>query len=393
MSTATNQLVRLEREELSRAIRLLLKRPLISLHADAEAFDLIRRRHQTVARWFDYYCGWRLFVEPRLGYARLVKVLGTADPSRPARRMRSTRAPFDRRRYTLLCLVAAEMLAAPVTTIGMLAQRVVQASAADGQIPAFDPVRGDERAAFVDALKLLEHHGVVATLDGATDAYLDSADAKVLYRADATRVMRLLSAPVAPSRIPETTWPDLGALTVERRYGSEDSTETQRNLRARHSLLRRLLDDPVVYREDLAPAELAYANSLTGRQILRRAAEEAGFEFEERAEGYLLIDADAIATDTTFPDDGSHAKVAALLLLDRLLTVGPSARSGLVEETGRLLERRPRWAMAYQSDGGAERLTDDAVAVLYRFGLARLQNGLVQAMPAAHRYTVSWEEP
>ncbi|MGP4026999.1 TIGR02678 family protein [Actinomadura sp. 3N407] len=393
MSKLANQLVQAEKEELSRAIRLLLGRPLISLHADPDGFDLVRRRHSALAPWFDYFCGWRLFVEPRLGYARLVKVRGDADPSRPARRRRSTRAPFDRRRYTLLCLAAAETLAAPVTTIGMLAQRVVQAAAADEDIPAFDPVRGDERAAFVDALKLLEHHGAVTAVDGATDAYLDSAEAKVLYRVDATRVIRLLSAPVAPSRLPETDWPDLGELTVERRYGSDESTETQRNLWARHSLLRRLLDDPVVYREDLGPAELAYAASPTGRQILRRAAEEAGLEFEERAEGYLLVDTDAVATDSKFPDDGSHAKVAALLLMDQLVKAGPLPLAGLVDEAGRLLASRPRWAMAYQSDGGAGRLADDAVAVLSGFGLAKLEDGLVRAMPAAHRYTVNREEP
>ncbi|URN10245.1 TIGR02678 family protein [Actinomadura madurae] len=391
MSRLANQLVQAEKEELARAIRLLLGRPLVSLHTDPDGFDLVRRRHSALARWFDYYCGWRLFMEPRQGYARLVKVRRDADPSRPARRRRSTKAPLDRRRYTLMCLVAAELLAVPVTTIGMLARRVVQA-AADDRIPAFDPVRGDERAAFVDALKLLEHYGAVTAVDGATDAYLDSAEAKVLYRVDTTRVMRLLSAPVAPSRLPETDWPDLDELTVERRYGADEPTETQRNLWARHSLLRRLLDDPVVYRADLSQAEAAYAGSLTGRQILRRAAEEAGLEFEERAEGYLLIDTDALATDSKFPDDGSHAKVAALLLLDRLARDGQAPHADLVTEAGRLLARRPRWAMAYQSEGGAGRLADDALAVLRGFGLAAERDGLVRAMPAAHRYSVREEE-
>ncbi|QKW34464.1 TIGR02678 family protein [Actinomadura sp. NAK00032] len=392
MSTLANQQAREEKEEVARAIRLLLGRPLVSLHTDPDGFDLIRRRHSALARWFDYYCGWRLFMEPRLGYARLVKVRADADRSRPARRRRSTRAPFDRRRYTLLCLVAAEALAAPVTTIGMLAQRVVQAAGAEEGIMPFDPVRGEERAAFVDALKLLEHYGAVTAVDGATDAFLDSAEAKVLYRVDATRVMRLLAAPVAPSRLAGTDWPDLGRLAVERRYGSEEPTETQKNLWARHSLLRRLLDDPVVYRADLSPAEIAYAGSLTGRQILRRAAEEAGLELEERAEGYLLVDTDAIATDSKFPDDGSHAKVAALLLLDRLVKDGESSRAALVEEAARLLERRPRWAMAYQSEGGAARLVDDALSVLYGFALARPRDGLVQVLPAAHRYSVIREE-
>ncbi|MEV0388930.1 TIGR02678 family protein [Nonomuraea sp. NPDC050643] len=384
MSSLANQLVRAEKEEIARAIRTLLGRPLVSLHDDPAAFDLIRKRRQPLIQWFDYFCGWRLVVESRQGYARLVKVRSEASATRPARRRRSTRAPFDRRRYTLLCLCAAELLTSPVTTIGMLAQRVVQAAAVEADVPAFDPVRNDERAAFVDALKLLEHFGAVTAMDGATDSYLDDEDAKVLYRVDTTRVIRLLAAPMPPSRAAEP----LDALTVEARYGGDEPTETQRNLWARHSLIRGLLDEPVVYRDDLTPAQLAYAASLTGRQILRRAAEEAGFVLEERAEGFLLVDPDATATDTKFPDDSSHAKVAALLMLDLLVTSGPVTTARLDTEATGLLGRFPQWAKAYQSDGGGPRLAADALEVLEWFGLARRTGDEVTALPAAARYRV-----
>ncbi|SDJ71567.1 TIGR02678 family protein [Nonomuraea jiangxiensis] len=404
MSTLANQLVRAEKEEIARAIRTLLGQPLVSLHDDPAVFDLIRKRRQPLTQWFDYFCGWRLVVEPRQGYARLVKIRSEPVATRPARRRRSTRAPFDRRRYTLLCLCAAELLTSPVTTIGMLAQRVVQAAAVEAGVPGFDPVRADERAAFVDALKLLEHYGAVTAMDGATDSYLADEDAKVLYRVDTTRVIRLLAAPVPPSRIAATTEPGasadavdlvdpaspglLAALTVEARYGGDEPTETQRNLWARHSLIRRLLDEPVVYRDELTPAQAAYAASLTGRQIIRRAAEEAGFVLEERAEGLLLIDAEATATDTKFPDDGSHAKVAALLLLDLLVSAGPVTAARLDAEAAELLRRFPQWAKAYQSDGGGPRLAADALEVLALFGLARRTGDQVAALPAAARYRV-----
>ncbi|MGW0811565.1 TIGR02678 family protein [Nonomuraea sp. NPDC002799] len=411
MSTLANQLVRAEKEEISRAIRTLLGRPLVSLHDDPAVFDLIRKRRQPLTQWFDYFCGWRLVIEPRQGYARLVKVRSEAAATRPARRRRTTRAPFDRRRYTLLCLCAAELLTSPVTTIGMLAQRVVQAAAVEEDVPGFDPVRGDERAAFVDALKLLEHYGAVTAMDGTTDAYLDDEDAKVLYRVDTTRVIRLLAAPVPPSRVATAGaidgadrdgvdrdgagrdraahgGADLRALTTEARYGADEPTETQRNLWARHSLVRRLLDEPVVYRDDLTPAQSAYAASLTGRQIIRRAAEEAGFVLEERAEGFLLIDTDAIATDTKFPDDSSHAKVAALLMLDLLVSSGPVTGARLDAEATGLLRRFPQWAKAYQSDGGGPRLAADALEVLTLFGLARRTGDQIAALPAAARYRI-----
>ncbi|MFF0768263.1 TIGR02678 family protein [Nonomuraea wenchangensis] len=385
MNGRANQLVRAEKEEIARAVRTLLGRPLVSRHADQAAFDLVRKRRQPLVQWFDYFCGWRLVVEPRQGYARLAKVSPRADATRPARRTRGSGAPFDRRRYTLLCLCAAELLAAPVTTVGLLARRVARAAAAEPGVPPFDPVRGEERAAFADALALLQQYGALTSLhEPPTD------DADVLYRADTTLVTRLLTTPVPPSTLQAA---DLAALTAEPRYGGDDPTETQRVLWARHSLVRRLLDEPVVYHDDLTPDQYAYAASPTGRRTIRRAAEEAGFVLEERAEGFLLVDPDAIATDGRFPDDGSPAKVAALLLLDPLITGGPLTAARLADEAAGLLRRFPQWARSYQSRDGAARLAADALEVLARFGLARRTGDRVTALPAAARYRVAPDYP
>ncbi|MCK2219043.1 TIGR02678 family protein [Actinomadura sp. ATCC 31491] len=399
MSSRANQLARAEKEEIARAVRALLARPLVARRSDPAAFDLVRKRRGPLVQWFDYFCGWRLVVEPRQGYARLVKVAARADATRPARRPRG--APFDRRRYTLLCLCAAELLAVPVTTIGDLMRRVTQAAAVEPGVPAFDPARGDERAAFADALKLLEHYGA---LTPATDSPPGGEDAPVLYHVDTTLLIRLLATPTPPSRsltpscpapswpaasCPVPTWPDLAALLTEPRHGGDDPTPTQATLRARHTLLRRLLDEPVVYRDELTPEQSAYAASSAGRRTIRRAAEEAGLVLEERAEGFLLVDPDGTATDTRFPDDGSPAKVAALLLLDPLLTAGPLTTARLEEEAAGLLGRFPRWARSYRSDDGAARLAADALEVLALFGLARRTGDRVAALPAAARYRVA----
>ncbi|OKI02243.1 TIGR02678 family protein [Streptomyces sp. CB02923] len=413
MSTLANQLAAVEREEVARGIRFLLARPLLTEAADPAAFDLVRRRHEPLEQWFDYTCGWNLVVEPRRGYARLAKVRADPDGSRPARRPRAGRAPFDRRRYVLLCVTAAELLSMPMTTIGLLADRVVQATAADRALSAFDPVHRPERTAFVDVLKLLESYGVLRAVDGATDAYIESAEAKVLYRVDSTLLIRLPSAPVGASRlaVPPEEAPArfedlLAGLVRERRYGhvpeaagggaadearsETGATDTQRNLHLRHSVLRRLFDDPVLYRADLSEEELAYVTSLTGRQILRRSVEQAGFVLEERAEGFLLVDPDALATDFRFPDDTSTARVAALLLLDSVCAAPAGKLPEQLAEAGAdLLRRFPRWAKAYRSEDGAARLADDAVRVLCDVGLVRRDGGRVIARPAAHRYRVA----
>jgi uncharacterized protein (TIGR02678 family) len=406
MSTLANQLVVAEREEVARGIRLLLARPLITERGDAAAFDLVRRRRDPLAAWFDYTCGWSLVVEPRRGYARLAKVRSTADGSRPARRLRSGRAPFDRLRYMLLCVTAAELLAVPVTTIGLLAERVVRAMAADLALPSLDTTSRSERMAFVDVLKLMESCGVLLATDGATESYVDSADAKVLYRVDATLLMRLPAAPIGASRlsVPAEEVPLrfdelLAGLVRERRYGSASAdataveppvaSDTQRNLWLRHSVLRRLFDEPVLYREDLDQDERAYLASPTGRQIMRRSVEQAGFVLEERVEGFLLVDPEAIATDTTFPDDSSTAGVAALLLLEQVQDAPAGATpEQLVAIAGGLLRRFPRWAKAYRSEDGAARLADDAVSVLCDAGLARRVGNRTVLRPAAYRYRV-----
>jgi uncharacterized protein (TIGR02678 family) len=401
VSNLSNQLVVAEREDVARGIRLLLANPLISERSSAEWFDLVRRRREPIRRWFDYYCGWTLIVEPRLGYARLVKVRAATDPSRPARRLRGGRAPFDRRRYVLLCLAAAELLAVPVTTIGLLADRVRHASAADPVVAAFDSASRAERMAFVDALRLLESYGVLEVVDGSSDSFVESATAKVLYRVDSTLLLRLIAAPVGPSQlaVPVEEVPlrfdELpGLVTAERRYGRTDgdgagvvpASEVQRNLWLRHSIFRRLADDPVLYLADLSAEERAYLASPTGRQLLRRAAEQGGFVLEERAEGVLFIDPEGLATDSRFPDDASNAKVAALLLLDAI--GGTATTEQLQVRASALLARFPHWAKSYRDEDGPAQLVADALAILAGFGLVRLSGGLVTPLPAAARYAV-----
>lgn len=398
MTGLTNQLVLAEREEVARGIRLLLASPLIDERGSPEAFDLVRHRREPITRWFDYYCGWQLLVEPRLGYARLFKVRAATDPSRPARRLRSGRAPFDRRRYVLLCVTAAELLTIPVITIGMLADRVRAATATDTVLADFEPSVRAERMAFVDVLRLLESYGALEVVEGSPDAYVESATAKALYRVDTTLLLRLLAAPVGPSRLAVPVeeiplrWPELlVAASQERRYGAttDDAapvSSTQRNLRLRHAVFRRLVDDPVLYFDDVTSDERAYLASPTGRQLVRRAAGEGGFVAEERAEGVLFVDPDGIATDSRFPDDAAVARVAGLLLLDRL--DGVVAVEQLHGVAAELFGRFPRWAKQYQDAGGAAQLVDDALAVLAGHGLVRVGAGLAHPLPAAARYAV-----
>lgn len=385
-------------EDRGRAIRALLARPFMTAEADPAAFDLVRRHAAALRTWFDETCGWTLTVEPRRGFARLAKVRPDPDATRPARRLRSTRAPFDRRRYTMLCLVAAE-LARPgvMTTVGLLAERVRAASATEEAITTFDTANRSERAAFVDACKLLEELGILRAVDGSSDAFVDSADAKVLFSVDEARLAGLLAAPVPPSRLgPEA---DLDALLAEPRYGRAADPEAdvpaeQRNRWLRHSITRRVLDDPVVHLDELTSAQRDYLANPSGRRVVRDAVAAAGMVLEERSEGLLAVDPDGIATDVRFPGDTSHVKHAALLLLPELPVGEAVPRPEVEAQVASWLDRFPAWARAYRDDGGAARLAREAVALLSSLGLVRADETHVEVRPAAARYAPELtEEP
>lgn len=405
MSDLTNQLAIAERDEVGRGIRYLLAQPMLTEAAAPDRFDVVRRRRDPITKWFDYYCGWSVVIEPRLGYARLTKVRAASDGTRPAKQLRSERRAFDRRRYMLLCVTAAELCTTQVTTIGLLAGRVQAATVSDPVLIGFDTANRTERRAFVDALQLLESYGVLDSVDGTADAFVDSEQAKVLFRVDVTRLLRMFAITVGPSQlnIPVTEVAlrlpaVLSELTQEPRYGDAARSfgrhadraavsNTQRNLWLRHSVFRRVVDDPVVYFDDLEADELGYLTSLTGRRFLRDAAELGGFVLEEREEGVLFVDPDAIATDTKFPDDANTAKLAGLLLLDEM--VGPTTVEQLHHHAASLLKRFPRWAKTYQSDDGPVRLVAAALAALTEFQLIRTTTAeLIIPLPAAKRYRV-----
>ncbi len=401
------------------AVRYLLARPLLSSKADPDAFRLVARHATWLTNYFEQTCGWQLTVDSSAGFARLAKRAAALDPTRPLRRTRGERVPFDRRRYQLLCLVCAELVRHPVTTIGMLAGAITP----EAQL---DTSRQAERSAFVDALRALIDWGALEVSVAELDAYVGSDRVNALLSADTARLHRLLVSASAPSSLPDglTTEEATERLLAEPRYGGElvravdpaqlraadpaqvraaetrqpglaELGEEARNRWARHLLGRRMLDDPVVYVEDLSEMEAAYLGSISGRRWLRERAAEAGFELEERVEGFLAVDADGIATDVVFPAPAGNVHQLALLLVDRLVVEDADGSRRLSELTARelqeavadVLARYPGWARGQREEGGPERLARQAVDLLVGLGLARRSpDGGVAARPALARY-------
>lgn len=384
-------------QERGRAVRILLGRPLLDVDVDTDDFRLVARHRDWLVEWFESGCGWQLVVDIGGGFARLSKRGSQPDPSRAARRTRGAAQPFDRRRYELLCLLCAELASRAMTTIGILASDLQLATSLHGVESRLDTSKQRERIAFVDALKLLASWGVIRFEGGDVDAYVADANANAIVVVDVARLHRLPATATTPSAVTATGTGDaIHRLAKEPRYGDapEDpalADEEQRLRWIRHSLLRAIIDDPVVYYEDLPQATRDYLANPSGRRWIRDRVGEVGFELEERAEGLIAIDPDELATDVTFPGTGGTIKQTALLLIDCFVRAQllPQQRDALVTYVRGLLDGHPNWAKEYQDGSGADRLLDAAAELLAQLRLVVRGADHIVPRPAIARYGLS----
>lgn len=376
------------RDQIRRAARTLLRNPLVTAGSSDDAVFRLVRQHATVLRdWFDRETGWRLTVDAQT--ARLFKTPPTPDdPTHPARDPRS-RSPFGRRRYVLLCLALAGMERADnQITLGRLAETVLLAAADPDLVAAgitFSLQSRPERGDLVAVVRLLLDLGALRRVAGDEDAYL-GASGDVLYDVDRRVVAGLLTGFRGPSTVDaEDPGGRIGALLAEVR----PDTEEARNLSLRRTLTRRLLDDPVVYYDELPPAELAYLTSQRAA-ITGRITDLTGLLAEVRAEGIAMVDPDDELTDLRMPAQGMQSHLT--LLLAGHLAANPDGVTvaELHQLTRRLAaEHRSYWRKNATDPGAEVELVAEAVQTLTALKLARRQGDTVLPRPAIARYSLS----
>jgi uncharacterized protein (TIGR02678 family) len=377
-------------EERRRAVRALLHRPLLTPR-DAE-YVLVRRHAGHLSQWFQREAGWSLRADA--GVARLRKVPGDlADGSRAARvRDGGARArePFSRRRYVLACLALAALERAEAqVTLGWLVDRVV-AFAADEHIAragiAFTMQDRDERGDLVAVAQLLLSLGVLVKVAGDEQAFVNrSGDA--LYDVDRRVLAVLLTTRRGPSLV-DAAGHDarLAAVTEDLVADTEDG----RNRLIRHTITRRLLDDPVLYYADLTAEQRAYLDTQRG-PLLKRLTEATGFLAEVRAEGIALIDPTREATDFGMPEEGTEGHATLLLAeyLSQCLREGVGTVTVAAAEqrmTGLIAEHRSHWRKNARDPGAERVLTAHALGRLSALGLVRRTGDEVTVLPALARF-------
>jgi len=400
MSTASDHhlfdvLEQNRRDEQQRALRALLARPMLA-HTDP-AYPLVRKHADTLRQWLNRETGWALMVED--DFARLAKrVASHRDTTRPARLNKPAGAPpFSRRRYTLTCLALAELERGEAQiTLGRLGEAIRQ-GAADPALKTqgleFALEGRSERRDLVAVVRLLLELGVLSRVTGDKDSFVH-AQQDVLY--DVNR--RLLSSLLVVSRGPSLVESQLDEEIAETNLLSQriaaitetfvPDTPDARNTALRRNLTARLLDDPLLYWDELSEEELAYLTSQRPH-IARRIREATGLIDEVRAEGMAMVDPTGELNDERLPSEGTEGH-ATLLLADYLAAHRTQQSLETLHTQMRhwIDEYSRYWKKAVRENGAEVELCHKALQRLSALRLVEISNDGVQPLPAIGRHVL-----
>lgn len=366
-------------DDLKPAIRGLLSEPLVD-RSDPTTLALIRRHRVELTRWFADELGYRLDAS-RPGVARLAKLPGAGHAPRGLR-TRAGHRSFEGRRYALVCLVLAAVEAAGErsTLARMFEEVATRAAAIDGLV--FDSEVGADRRAFIHAVQAVVDLGVLDRAEGDEERFARGEQGgDALYRIDRARLALLPTAPQPPSLL---------AGPGELASDAYPETDEGRARRRRHRVTRALVDEPVVYHDDLAPDEHEYIRSQRGR-LERLLHDKVGLTLEVRAEGWVAVDETGELTDLAFPSYGT-AEAAALRICDELRhrpghEWDEAALTAFVQ--GLADEYAGYWKKDAGAKVGAADLAGRAVDILTSACLVERTPSGVRARPAAGRFAAA----
>jgi uncharacterized protein (TIGR02678 family) len=367
------------------ALRALLAKPLLVADTDGETLVLIRRHLTELREWLNRETGWRLVADSET--ARLFKTATTLSDASHAGRGHN-KEPFGRRRYVTLCLALSALARADAqTTLGSLADDVLTAAAepelADAGFTLTLDSRAD-RSDLVAVVRLLLGWGVLSRVAGDEDAYL-SAGTDVLYDVRRPVLGLLLSGSRGPSTVTAGTFSArLTELTAEPLVESDDL----RNQALRRQLTRRLLEDPVVYYDELDDDERAYLLSQR-HAITRRIAEASGLIPEMRAEGIAMVDPHDELTDVRMPEQRTDGHVT-LLVAEYLAHREQATFDGLhafVRQAA--AEHAGYWRKGVTEPGAETELLAIALEKLSALLLVRVDGHMVRSRPAIARFALN----
>lgn len=383
-----------DRTEIREAVSALLRHPLLSFDSHPGTFPQVRRHETELKQWFAEELGYRLVVDSE--FARLMKV---PPPFTGADRFLTTPSgtPFTSMHYALLCLVLAVLeRSGDQTTLAALAENVkLRAAEIDGLTLDFD--RAVQRRAFVHAVRALVELTVLRLLDGDEERFARGEEGgDALYRVDHRRRACLLSCRTSPSSAESAS--DLNREEYP-------ATPEGRARCQRQRIMRMLVEEPVLYIEDLSDDENRYLRMQRSR-LADRLERVCGLEVEVRKEGLVAVDTAGRTGTASFPASGTVAH-AALLLAEALgrresRTGERKANAGLTPMSdteaavalAEMAEEHGQWWRAdVREEGGAARLAEEALELLAAFRLVARREGGVVPLAAIARFVSTPRQP
>jgi uncharacterized protein (TIGR02678 family) len=389
-----------ERDERQRAVRALLSQPLLSpAGPTSEAFTLVQKHRDWLRPWFAHHAGWQLMLDSEA--ARLIKRPAKLDDAtRPCREPNSGVA-LSRRAYVILCLALASLVRADrQTTLVRLRDSIIGLVRAEPRFESAD-VRvelehQESRRDFVHAIRLLLKWGVLKRVQGEEERFIKDADVDALYNVHRPVLARLLAANRPPSLVKAQDFPErLRALCEDDITANSDET---RHRRLRVRLFRQLLDDPVLYYDELTHDEREYLDRQRG-SILPEIETATGLVREVRAEGIAMTDPTGSLSDYGLPEEGTDGHLTLLLATFLAGRLRESARANvacdaLVARTQDFIAGHYKhWRKDVRDPGQDRALTRMVIERLCALGLARREGDFLFPLPAIGRYGLCAETP
>jgi uncharacterized protein (TIGR02678 family) len=298
----------------------------------------------------------------------------------------------------LLCLALAALERGErQTTLGKLAEDMVGFFAADPSLKdaglSFDLKSMDQRRDLVQVIRFLCDRRVLWRRQGDEDLFIKDERNDVLYNVSRPSLTAMLCVQRGPSTVGGTQFQErLAAITEE----SLPDTEEGQNRQIRVRLMRRLLDDPILYYDMLSGRERAYLDRQRGF-ILPQISEETGLIPEVRAEGIALVDSRGDLADVALPEEGTDGHLTLLIaeFLTNRLREKSDAVVGVAELSARVAdlisEHHSHWRKDVTASGADRFLTETTIERLEALRLVRRVPGGVQPLPALARYALAEE--
>lgn len=412
-------------EDRQMAVQALLNRPFVSRQGDHETYQLVREHFRTLRDWFHEQTGWALIVTRQ--FAKLEKTPGRYRPWMAIEGFRDGR---DYGYFTYGLWFLEGLNEGQQFLLSEMVETIREYLVAAGLFVEWTVY--DHRMSMARALKKLRELDVLVAVEGDETDWARVGDADVLYQASSLSryvLQRLpddigdytsilveevddVSEGASDNAIEALDTPvhgversDLGHQEEQDHSQRPEASDAFVPVRRRHRVMRRLLQEPVIYDWQWTEDERRYVQTQRA-SIIDRMESFTGLQGRRFREGLLFVWPDLTSESSLFPTLGVLSDIVLLIsaaLAKRLQ--GPTVQyysdeNGCYHLTrsdmeSLVLEVREAsgdyWSKEYR-DLSTSRVAEEAIAHICEWNLgAHSDGGGLVAYPALLRWAGEYE--